>query len=78
MLYELLSGELPLDLTDRPLTDALRILRESEPRPLREHRPDLTRDLETVVACAMAKEPEQRYPSTVSYTHLTLPTMCVV
>ncbi|HEX5138358.1 MAG TPA: serine/threonine-protein kinase [Planctomycetota bacterium] len=54
--YELLAGRLPLDLENKPMPEALRMIREVEPRPLAGFG-----DLMWIVAKAMAKERERRY-----------------
>ncbi|HMN95003.1 MAG TPA: serine/threonine-protein kinase [Phycisphaerales bacterium] len=59
--YELLSGRLPVDVAGLSLTEALERLRTEEPAPLGALRPDLRGDISTVVACAMAPEPQRRY-----------------
>jgi len=61
--YELLSGELPLDVRGLTLAAAARVVLEDEPRPLARLRPDLHGDLSTIVAKALAKEPADRYAS---------------
>jgi WD40 repeat protein len=61
--YELLSGELPLDVRSLTVAAAARVVAEDEPRPLGRVRAELKGDLETIVAKALAKEPSERYPS---------------
>ncbi|MBL9121401.1 MAG: serine/threonine protein kinase, partial [Phycisphaerae bacterium] len=63
ILYELLSGRSPLDVRDRPLADAARIVRDEEPTRLGAINPSLRGDLETIVAKAIEKEPARRYPA---------------
>jgi len=63
VLYELLTGELPLDCRDCSLTDAARIIRDEKPRALSETDRTLRGDLETIVAKALAKAPSRRYQS---------------
>ncbi len=63
ILYELLTGRLPLDLEGLPLPAAVRRISESVPeRPGRFDRA-LRGDLETVVDKALEKEPARRYAS---------------
>ena len=61
--YELLSGSLPYDLTDRSIPEAARIIGEEEPTPLSSRRRALRGDLDTIFLKALAKEPERRYDS---------------
>ena len=63
LAYQLLAGALPLELKDRSLAEAARVVSEEEPRPLRSHDRAFRGDLETIVAKAMAKEKERRYAS---------------
>jgi eukaryotic-like serine/threonine-protein kinase len=59
-VYEWLAGE-------RPFTGSFSSLVRKQvraaPRPLREHRPDLSVEVEEVILRALAKEPEDRWPS---------------
>ncbi|MEX2125375.1 MAG: serine/threonine-protein kinase [Woeseia sp.] len=67
VLYELLSGKRIRELDSHALTDVLRVL-DSEILPLGErddlpvvlHR-QIRGDLETIVHCALAREPQRRY-----------------
>ncbi len=61
MLFELLSGRLPLDLRGCSLTQAALRVAEQAPRSLNEVRPESPRDLELVVQKAMSKDPARRY-----------------
>jgi eukaryotic-like serine/threonine-protein kinase len=63
MLYELLAGRLPLDVRDRPIADAARIVRDEEPTRLGTIDMRLRGDLETIVSKAIEKDPARRYPS---------------
>ena len=63
LLFELLTGELPLELADKTLTEAVRTLQDQSPRRLRRIDRSLPPDLELVVQKALAKEPPLRYPS---------------
>jgi serine/threonine-protein kinase len=58
VLYEMLSGEAPFEGNS-----SMRLLMahtSEPPPPLREKRPDLSRDIETVVMSALEKEPARR------------------
>ncbi len=66
ILYELLTNQRPYDVSRAALVDAVRVICDEPPRPLRDswsgvHRPD--RDLETIVAKSLEKEPDRRYGS---------------
>ena len=60
-LYELLSGQPPFNAGDRAAL--VRSIVENEPRALRSVKPEVPRDLATIVHKAMAKEPARRYPT---------------
>ncbi|MEZ4449279.1 MAG: protein kinase [Nannocystaceae bacterium] len=61
VLYELLSGTLPLEADSVwALIDAIK---HTEPRPLREVAPHVSPAVEAVVARAMAKDRDRRYPT---------------
>jgi Tol biopolymer transport system component len=61
ILFELLSGKLPLDVDSTPISFALRRIAEEEPPGLGTMDETLRGDLEIIVAKAMAKEPQRRY-----------------
>ncbi|HET8948075.1 MAG TPA: serine/threonine-protein kinase, partial [Candidatus Polarisedimenticolia bacterium] len=66
ILYEMLTGALPLDLSKASLAQAVRILEEAPPRPLRQAwqgSARLDEDVETIVAKALEKDPKDRYGS---------------
>jgi len=63
LLYQLLTEVNPQPCAECSLEEALRIICERDPAPLRSLRPQLHRDLEAIVMMAMAKKPEQRYAS---------------
>ncbi len=66
ILYEMLSGVRPLDLSNVPMLEAVRIVREEEPVPLRRASVRTRRveaDLETVIHKALDKDCERRYQS---------------
>jgi serine/threonine protein kinase len=60
MLYELLTGRLPFE---GPMPALLARIIEEEPPPPRGINPAIPRDLEAICLKAMAKRPEDRYPS---------------
>lgn len=58
-LYEMLSGRPPFDAATS--VELLQAISTSEPKPLRQVNADAPRDLETIAAKAMAREPRARY-----------------
>lgn len=65
VLHELLFGRLPYDLSGKPITEAIRIIREVD--PFRYHSPDsiVPTDLKVIVGKCLAKEKKERYASAV-------------
>ncbi len=65
--YELFSGRLPHAVEGRPALEVLQSIRDDEPPRLGQLDPALRGDLETIVAKALAKEKERRYPSVQAF-----------
>jgi len=63
VLFELLARRLPHDLKNRPIPEAVRIIREDEPTLLGSVEKRLRGDLETIVAKALEKDRNRRYGS---------------
>ncbi len=66
ILYELLAGKRPYDVSRSALAEAVRVICEEQPRPLRQSWSGAGRldpDLETIVAKALEKEADRRYGS---------------
>ncbi len=63
ILYRLLSGQMPHDISGKPIAEAARIIREFEPARLAAIERSLAGDIDTIVTKAMEKEPERRYDS---------------
>ncbi len=69
LLYQLLSGELPIPVDKATPLEAARMLQEMDPRPpsavthSAERRAELRGDLDTIISYALRKDPAQRYPS---------------
>jgi len=72
ILYELLTGRRPYDLSDAPTSDEIRNLLDatSPPAPSKRALPDapvpagrLRGDFDTIVLTALKREPERRYPT---------------
>lgn len=63
VLYELLTGTLPHPVDSKPLTEAIRLVRETSPRkPMRNEKP-LPTDLQAIVMKAISRNPAGRYAS---------------
>ncbi len=67
ILYELLCGRLPLDLRERSLAEAARLIQDSEPPRLSSINIVLRGDVETIVQKAIEKEPDRRYSSAAAF-----------
>src|SRR5207245_8703809 len=67
ILYELLTGSLPYEISSARLHDAARVICEELPKSLSRSRTAATRrlgrDLDTIVLKALEKEPGRRYQS---------------
>lgn len=63
LLHELLAGAPPVEVSELPLHEAVRAIREREPARLGDLARSLRGDLETIVLKALAKDPGQRYQS---------------
>ena len=61
--YELLTGQVPLDVRSRSVPEAARIIREEEPRRMSSFNRSLRGEVETIVGRALEKERERRYAS---------------
>jgi tRNA A-37 threonylcarbamoyl transferase component Bud32 len=63
VLYELLTGQMPFQIDRKLLHEAVRIIREEEPRRLSTIDKVYRGDVETIVAKALEKEKSRRYQS---------------
>ena len=66
ILYELLAGKRPYDVSRSALAEAVRVICEDRPRPLRQSWTGSIRldaDLETIIGKALEKEMDRRYDS---------------
>ncbi len=61
ILYEMLTGERPSQLSDRSLAEAVRIICEDDPPSLRTLDRTLDTDLDTIAMKALEKPPDRRY-----------------
>ncbi|MEO0650082.1 MAG: protein kinase [Planctomycetota bacterium] len=65
--YELLGGRLPHDIARANFTEAVRIVIEQDPPSLGRIEPSCRGDLEIIVAKALEKDRERRYPSASAF-----------
>jgi eukaryotic-like serine/threonine-protein kinase len=65
ILYELLAGKLPHDLSGKPITEAVRLITQAQPQSLAHFDSKLAGDLDNIVAKAMDHGKSRRY-ATVS------------
>lgn len=63
VLFEMLSGRLPHDLTGKMVHEAVAIIRDTEPTRLSTHDRTLRGDVETIVSAALEKDKGRRYAS---------------
>jgi tetratricopeptide (TPR) repeat protein len=63
ILYELLTGQLPYDLSGIPIYEATRLIREQQPTRMTTISDGIAGDLETIVGKAMDKDCDRRYQS---------------
>jgi serine/threonine protein kinase/tetratricopeptide (TPR) repeat protein len=63
VLYELLTGELPIETHDRPLREAIEAVRSAIPAPISSFRRKYAGDLEFIVSTALARDRAVRYAS---------------
>ncbi|HPF41465.1 MAG TPA: protein kinase [Phycisphaerae bacterium] len=63
VLFELITGQLPYEVDHAPIASIAQIVRTRPARRLSSVNRKLSGDLQTIVATAMEKEPDRRYPS---------------
>ncbi len=63
VLYELLSGKLPVDVAGKVIHEAVRLILDSEQTPLSSIHRMFRGDIETIVGKALEKEKDRRYGS---------------
>lgn len=63
VLYELLTGQLPYDVREAAIHEAIRMVQEEEPTRLSSINRHLRGDVETIALKALEKERERRYQS---------------
>ena len=70
VLYEALTGVLPYSTQHAaPVRTVLEAVRSEMPKRPRQHRRDISRDLEAVILKAIAKEPSKRYDSAEDFAN---------
>lgn len=65
--YEMLCGQLPIDVSEGSITRNIARIAEVEPVPLGRRDGRLRGDLATVIETALRKEKERRYPSAAAF-----------
>lgn len=68
ILYELLAGEPPYDVSGTSITEATSRIRETPPRDLREINPTLKGDLNAICLKALEKDRDKRYQSVADFS----------
>ncbi len=68
VLYELLSGKLPYDVSRSKIFDGTRMIREQQPTKLGTMDAALRGDVETIVFKALEKDRDRRYQSAVEFS----------
>jgi tetratricopeptide (TPR) repeat protein/predicted Ser/Thr protein kinase/TolB-like protein len=63
ILYELLAGDLPYNIGNSTIHDAVRTIRDTDPAPLSSFQRIYRGDIETIVAKALEKDKKRRYAS---------------
>ncbi len=69
VLYQLLTGDLPLEISTTSLLDAIRELAEGKRVPLSERRPAMRGELELIVDTASHRDLDRRYDSAASFAN---------
>lgn len=67
MLYEMLTGRLPVETRAMLVHQAVQAIRDNEPTPVGDARGEFDRDLEYVLAAALAKNRNERYASAAAF-----------
>ncbi len=71
VLYEMLTGRRPFRAPS--FAKLVRLIRKGEVPPPRRHRPDLPEPLEHVLLRALAKDPQDRWPSAEAFAEALVP-----
>jgi tRNA A-37 threonylcarbamoyl transferase component Bud32 len=63
VLYELLTGRVPYDVSHKSFATAIRMIQDADPQPPSRFRRALRGDADAIVLKAIQKDPDKRYPS---------------
>ncbi len=63
ILFQLLTDQLPLDVSGKPVAEAARIIRDEDPALISEVDRALRGDIKTIIAKALEKDADRRYSS---------------
>lgn len=63
VLYEVLTGKLPIDVTQVSIAEAVRRIKDIDPTPPSAHSPECRGELDTITLKALAKDSARRYQS---------------
>jgi tetratricopeptide (TPR) repeat protein len=69
VLYQVLTGKLPYDVSKAGIYEATRIVREQQPKRVSTIDRTLRGDVETIVLHALAKDRDRRYQSAIELAH---------
>ena len=67
IIFELLSNRLPIDVLRMPLHEAIRAIHEAEPTRIGSIDASLRGDIETILAKALSRSPENRYQTVAEF-----------
>jgi eukaryotic-like serine/threonine-protein kinase len=65
--YELLTGRLPYDLSNKPIPEAIRIIGQDDPTPLSSINRVFRGEIETILSKALEKDRASRYQSALDF-----------
>ncbi len=68
VLFEMLTGEIPYDLKDKAIHDAVRVIQETNPTKLSKIDPTLKGDIEIIVGMSLDKDKDRRYQSVADFS----------
>ncbi len=63
VLYEVLTGKLPIDVTQVSIAEAVRRIKDIDPAPPSAHSPECRGELDTIALKALSKDSSRRYQS---------------
>jgi len=68
VLFEILTGEIPYDLKDKPIHEVVKIIQETNPIKLSKFDHSLDGDIEIIVGKALDKDKDRRYQSVADFS----------